>query len=451
MPNLSASDFEELRADSAPPKAPRSRLSASDFEPLAPADLDLRRRIAAEKGGLEQPAIDPAWVLADMFTAGGASLGAGLGTAARAALRAGTESAVYQKLADIGQRLAGRVTTNPYIQFAAGVAAPTLTGALLRRLPMGAKVSEPITLHDFEEVSAPEAHPSEPKPRNIEAVAKPARQPPEDLAPQMADILTYVREQLAHGGGLVWSGRIDALAGLEININETGSTINRLLLEYARKLANSPISARAKLLHDAYDDIYRALDRIYNISKPGARPIVIMAEPGPWRPAFRHKMYQGRGSTREQVYGWKNVKGGLATPVLGPAQYYAFWPEDAKVYGTVTEHEVTLEKPFVIDSDQKWKQLLDDAGAQALHPTSEDFRNPKANFIAIDRVREYLRREGYDGMVVLVPQSPEGDDLAEVFEHSQVIVFPWAKGPTAQSKAIKGTTSELPAQSEAIN
>ena len=223
MPNLSASDFEELRTGPAPPKVPRLHLSASDFEPVAPADLDLRRRIAAEKGGLEQPAIDPAWVLADMLTAGGASLGAGLGTAARAALRAGTESAVYQKLADIGQRLAGRVTTNPYIQFAAGVAVPTLTGALLRRPPMGAKVSEPITLHDFEEVSAPEAHPSEPKPRDIEAVVKDTTSKLPTQSEAIKDTVKSIPTKLSHTWGKL-SDELKAWIAPETRGPEAAST-----------------------------------------------------------------------------------------------------------------------------------------------------------------------------------------------------------------------------------
>jgi ParB-like chromosome segregation protein Spo0J len=224
MRTLNASDFEPVETGAMRPKALARPLTASDFEPVqTPAEIE-RQAMAAEKGGLEQPAVDPAYVLADILTAGGASLPEGLAVAARAALRAGTESALYQKGADISQRLAGLVTTNPYIQGVAGIVLPMLTGTFLHRLaaraalarplegaaeaakasetaspPKAAKAPKIIELHDFEAVPPPEPGAEEAKPvaaeaapsevkaasKDIETATKAAPQPSGDMLTQL--------------------------------------------------------------------------------------------------------------------------------------------------------------------------------------------------------------------------------------------------------------------------
>jgi hypothetical protein len=113
------------------------------------------------------------------------------------------------------------------------------------------------------------------------------------LAPQQADILAYVREQLGrdkrlfstvtrHKGRLAQGGtQVDVgtatgisqgaaarIAALDATAYSSGTQTNRLVREYARQLANSPKGARAGILLDGYSAIYDALEKDFGAQAP---------------------------------------------------------------------------------------------------------------------------------------------------------------------------------------
>lgn len=135
------------------------------------------------------------------------------------------------------------------------------------------------------------------------------------------------------------------------------------------------------------------------------------------------KVFQGRGATPEEVYGADAVEQGRAVPLLGPGEYFANTAEEAANYGAdVTPHEVTLQKPFVIDSDLTWRKLLKDADAPHLDTSSRAFAEHPEN-VPDDAaaVREYLRSKGYDG--VIVRNTEQNKRLQESFGHDQVVRY----------------------------
>jgi hypothetical protein len=161
-----------------------------------------------------------------------------------------------------------------------------------------------------------------------------------------------------------------------------------------------------------------------------AQPVVepdtaAVPAPAESKSASKRRMYQGRGASAEDVYGPRAVAEGRAAPLFGRAQYYADDPSLAATYGDVTEHEVELRNPMVLDDDRKWVALMRDAGAENLDSKGELFySNPQGVPAAGERVQEYLRSRGYDGIVVRLDE--EGDStqrLADSAGHNQVVVF----------------------------
>lgn len=140
---------------------------------------------------------------------------------------------------------------------------------------------------------------------------------------------------------------------------------------------------------------------------------------------FKQKVYQGKGSSLEQVYGSEAVKSGRATPLFGDAEYYTFDPEEAKMFGSVTEHTVELKNPLIIDNDNTWNDVLDASGAKALHSMSSDyFKNPQKIVDATKKIRRYAESKGHDGVIISVSiWDDSGKRLGETAGISQVIKF----------------------------
>lgn len=148
---------------------------------------------------------------------------------------------------------------------------------------------------------------------------------------------------------------------------------------------------------------------------------------GPVAPAKAHKerLFQGRGATPEQVYGPEAVAEGRAAPLFGKAQYYATTAEDAKQYGEVTQHDVELRKPFILDSDKKWMALIKQADAPHLDNMGERFYSEPSKIPAAgEKVQQFLRSKGYDGIVVRLDNNGDGTKrLNNMVGHDQTVAF----------------------------
>ncbi len=147
---------------------------------------------------------------------------------------------------------------------------------------------------------------------------------------------------------------------------------------------------------------------------------------------FAATAYRGEGATLEEIYGPGSVERGIAVDLAGPGQYYSFHPEHAKRYGdNVTEVEVDLNNPLVIDNDQQWFEILAAAGAAHLSPvTFVSQAEPTGRAAAAAALQAWIREQGHDGIIVKVPEmsdeSLEGLPAARLrdsWEHSQVVVF----------------------------
>jgi hypothetical protein len=140
---------------------------------------------------------------------------------------------------------------------------------------------------------------------------------------------------------------------------------------------------------------------------------------------FKAKMYRGEGKSQEEVYGKEAVAEGRAVPVAGPGKYFAFTEADASNYGEVSEQEVELNYPLVIDSDEKWFAALRAAGATSLDTTSREFAlNPAGVEPATRKFQDWARNQGFDGIIFRT--SWANDDtkkLRRVVGHSQAVVF----------------------------
>jgi len=108
-------------------------------------------------------------------------------------------------------------------------------------------------------------------------------------------------------------------------------------------------------------------------------------------------------------------------PVLGPGRYTTSDPEYAKFFGpTITEHDVSLKNPLVIDSDQQWRALTKKAGWAFPDP----FGQPRERIAqGVERLRALIERQGHDGVIVrLDPDDPDGV-MHKVFGADQVVEF----------------------------
>jgi len=194
-----------------------------------------------------------------------------------------------------------------------------------------------------------------------------------------------------------------------------------------------------------------------NVPAPAAGDTVSLPAPGQDLPpaaeptTFRQKLFQGRGKSRVEIYGQEAVDQGRAVPVFGPGQYYAFSAEDAANFGDVTEHEAALNKPFVLDSDRKWFDLLKAAGTPHLNNMGREFyENPKGIEPDTRKLQAHLKAQGYDGMIVrLDPSSDNTRRLNAVAGNDQVVVFGDEAKPPVK-KLLTGKPAQSPTTSEVV-
>lgn len=175
---------------------------------------------------------------------------------------------------------------------------------------------------------------------------------------------------------------------------------------------------------------------------------------------YSAELFQGRGATAEEIYGAEAVRAGRAVPILGHAEYFAKTAADAAIYGKVSRRTVDLAEPVVIDSDAKWRELLEAAGTTVLDSRGREwYDHPERIAEAGQKLQAYLVSRGYDGAIIEVPpgdMNARGESikaLAESFGHDQVVKFPEQpeekapeKSPSGRPPALQdaGATEEAP-------
>lgn len=126
-----------------------------------------------------------------------------------------------------------------------------------------------------------------------------------------------------------------------------------------------------------------------------------------------------RGSGRKEtasIYG-----AGAEGAALGSGAYHAISESDAKHYGpNVKVGKVTLQRPFVLDSDKKLKALF---GAEI------PYENKPRNAL-LQKARKKIEAAGHDGVIVNIPHDADVNErgesfkrLREIFGHTQVVEF----------------------------
>ncbi len=128
--------------------------------------------------------------------------------------------------------------------------------------------------------------------------------------------------------------------------------------------------------------------------------------------------WQGKGRTdKSSAYAE-----GVEEPALGAGDYIALNEEDARFYGpNVKAKEVSLENPYVVDSDNSLSELV--GGAPVPYANEER----KAY---LKKSRAELERRGHDGVVVMIREDADvnkkGESfkrVREIFTTSQILRF----------------------------
>jgi predicted RNA methylase len=161
-------------------------------------------------------------------------------------------------------------------------------------------------------------------------------------------------------------------------------------------------------------------------------------------PPFQATLYQGKGAQPVDIYGQNAVDEGRAVPLFGNADYYAFKHEDAAQFGDVTQHEVTLRNPFILDSDEIWFQLLKDADTPHLDNMNElYYTEPQMIAPETKKLQDFLVSKGYDGIIATIdPLSDDTRRLSAMIGTSQVVKFPTAQAEGQVEQPIIDETPE---------
>lgn len=121
---------------------------------------------------------------------------------------------------------------------------------------------------------------------------------------------------------------------------------------------------------------------------------------------FSRRVFRGHGrADRGAAYN------GTEVPILGDGRYYAFDRESATKYGpNVEERTLELRNPLVINSDQEWRDLTDEAGWKFPNPRGQQ---PDAVRQQVNRLQDLVRQRGHDGIVVEFDPRYSGDILPD--------------------------------------
>jgi len=121
---------------------------------------------------------------------------------------------------------------------------------------------------------------------------------------------------------------------------------------------------------------------------------------------FNSTMWRGEGGSA--------VQGTGDAAILGPARYttpdknYASefaLDANGKMVGKVSQYEVNLKNPLVIDSDKQWRALTKRAGWFSPNPTGMP---PEELTQQISTLRRLVEADGHDGIIVRIPREYKG-------------------------------------------
>ena len=131
---------------------------------------------------------------------------------------------------------------------------------------------------------------------------------------------------------------------------------------------------------------------------------------------FNTTVYQGRGKTGNEIY---NV---VKKPIAGEGQYYAFNQNDAKNYGdNVSQHDIKLDNPLVLNNDAQWRELTNKAGWE--YPLLDGLAEEDM-IQNIDKLKSVIVDSGHDGLVVNMDTSGDASsNLRQLFGHDQVVSY----------------------------
>jgi hypothetical protein len=133
--------------------------------------------------------------------------------------------------------------------------------------------------------------------------------------------------------------------------------------------------------------------------------------------------------------------------VLGQARYSTPSERKAKYYageaGQVRDVDVRLQRPLVVTDDQQWNDLTGAAGWEYTMPYGNTQQERRA---VIQKLRDFVTDQGYDGIVVKLPTETlgkgagqmtylderRGRTLSKIFGSDQVIEFAPPRRPAGQ-------------------
>lgn len=149
------------------------------------------------------------------------------------------------------------------------------------------------------------------------------------------------------------------------------------------------------------------------------------AEKKPAQKAGR-KMYRGYGRTDQRSVYNENA----LMPVLGPGEYWALDPKDARVFGPNVDERTVPEfkNPLVIRNDDQWRTFTKGANLEFPNPYAETEAKTTEN---VNKLHRTIQDFGFDGVEIRIDAVGDSDvnaqgerikTLRNVFDMSQIFI-----------------------------
>ena len=153
----------------------------------------------------------------------------------------------------------------------------------------------------------------------------------------------------------------------------------------------------------------------------GKTAAAVAVAAGPASPKFSANVFRGTGrDSKDSVY-----LAGVGAVLGDDARYFATNPEQARRYGpNVSQEKVELHKPLTLTDANEWRAITDAAGVPANLNMHTVYGGDKSQVEAArKKLTDYLKGQGYDGVVIKMDRTKPTKHLEGVFGHDQVIVF----------------------------
>lgn len=111
--------------------------------------------------------------------------------------------------------------------------------------------------------------------------------------------------------------------------------------------------------------------------------------------------FHGDGKAKSEIYAHAQI------PIAGEGRYFAPTENGAKNYGDNVSREIVhFDRPFVIQDDSDWGNLVDAAGLKYRSPAYLSAEDAKQY---TQSIRNFLTENGYDGLIVNYESTKQGD------------------------------------------